>query len=351
MRQGIPLKLDRQSLRDEAVSSFVRAAMCVGIAGLEKSRPSEVARRSFSDSQVELVLRAAVAPTALSNTPALTRVAVALLDALIPMSAGVDLLRRGVGLNFDGAAQINVPGVAIPSATFVAEGAPIPVRQAPTSPGPSLVPHKLATITALSGELMRSSNAETLVKQALIESAGPGIDSVLFSANAASSSSPAGLLAGISALTPSAGGTGNAKSEILVDDLQKLAGAIGPVAGNGDIVLVGSPDAAAALKMRMPMGAEWPVLMTSSLVARTVIAIAAAAVVSAINGVPEIDTALEASIHYDDAPGDIADIGGVFARPVGSMFQTDTIALKLRWPISWALRDVRGIAFMTGVNW
>src|SRR5262249_33672921 len=129
MRRPIPLRLDPDQVRDDAVASFTRAALCIGLAGLEKSRPTEVARRSFTDSRLELVLRAAVSPTALINTPALTQVAVALLDALTPQSAGVDLLRRGVQLNFDGAAQISVPGIALPSATFVGEGQAIPVAR------------------------------------------------------------------------------------------------------------------------------------------------------------------------------------------------------------------------------
>jgi hypothetical protein len=337
------------TLRADDVATFTRAAICVGLAGLEKSRPAEVARRSFSDTRLELVLRAATAPTALSNAPALTQIAVALLDALVPASAGVDLLRRGVQLNFGGAAQISVPGIAIPAATFVGEGQAIPVRTAPTAAGPTLFPHKLSTIAALSGELLRSSNAETLVQQALVESAGPGIDLVLFSANPASAIQPAGLLNGIAPLTPAA--TGPSKSEVLVDDLQKLALAIGSVSGNGDVVLIGSPDAAAALKMRLPSAVEWPVLQTNSLAPRTVIAVATAAIVSAIDGVPRIEQSTDAAVHFDDQPGDIVDIGGVFARPVGSLFQTDEIGLKLKWPLSWGLRDARGVAFMTGVNW
>jgi len=212
-----------------------------------------------------------------------------------------------------------------------------------------LVPHKLATVCSLSGEMLRSSNAETLVRQVLVESAGPGIDSVLFSANPASANQPAGLLNGIPALTPAA--SGQSKGEILVDDLQKLATAIGPVAGNGDIVLVGSPDAAAALKMRLPSSVEWPVLTTNSLAPKTVIAVAAAAVISAIDGLPSIDTTTEAAIRYDDQPGDIVDIGGVFARPVGSLFQTDVIGLRLKWKITWALRSPSALAWMSGVNW
>jgi Phage capsid family len=333
----------------DPVASFVRAAIVTGLATLEKSRPDAVAQRTFTDPRMDLILRAAQTPTALANTSALSQVVVALLDALIPTSAAVDLFQRGVGLNFNGAAQILVPGIALPAASFVAEGQPIPVRQAPTSPGPTLSPHKLATITALTGEMIRSVNAETLVRQTLVESTGPALDAAVFSTSAATASQPAGLLNGITPLTPAA--AGQSKSEILVDDLQKIATALGPVSGNGGIVLIGSPDAAAALKMRLPSNVEWPVLTTNSLAAKTVIGVAAAAVVSAVQGVPQIEASPEASIHYDTSPGEIVDIGGVRASPVGSFYQTDTIGLKLKWPLSWGLRDPRGIAYMQNVNW
>jgi hypothetical protein len=342
---------ERRRAADEIdpVASFVRAALCVGLATLEKSRPDAVARRTFSDHRLDLLLRAAQTPTALANTPALSQVTVAILDALVPVSAAVDLFQRGVGLNFNGAAQITVPGVAIPTASFVAEGQPIPVRQAPTSPGPILSPHKLATITALTGEMMRSANAETLIRQVLVESTGPALDAAVFSASAATASQPAGLLNGIAPLTATP--TGGTKGEILVDDLQKIATALGPVAGNGNIILVGSPDAAAALKMRLPATVEWPVLTTNSLAARTVVGIATAAVVSAVQGVPQIEASSQAEIHYSDTPGEIVDIGGVRAAPVGSLYQTDTVGLKLKWPISWGLRDPRGIAWLQNINW
>jgi hypothetical protein len=43
--------------------------------------------------------------------------------------------------------------------------------------------------------------------------------------------------------------------------------------------------------------------------------------------------------------------GGTVATPVGSMFQTDSVALKLRWPISWALRTSNAVAWIANVNW
>src|SRR5262249_19777446 len=265
-----------------------RAALATGIGALDRTvHPAEYARRQWGDDRnVELLLRAAVSPTTLAGTPALAHTAAAFLDVLIPASAGAALLARGVQLNFAGAASISVPAIAVPTADFVAELAPIPVVVETTSTAATLAPFKLAVITTLSGEMMRSANAEDLIRQALIESTGPAIDKVLFSASAAGTDRPAGLLNGIAGLTPTA--SGPAKGEVLVDDLQKLATAIAPVSGNGNVVLVASPDAAAALVMRLPSSVEWPVLTSASLEARTVIAVAANAVVSAVEGAPQI---------------------------------------------------------------
>jgi Phage capsid family len=348
MPPGRPIALSRD--HSDGFGALVRAGISIARAGLDKSRPGDVARAAYGDDRgVDLVLRAAVSPAALANSPALARIVVATLDALVPASAGVALLRRSVQLNFAGAAQINVPGVAVPNATFIAEGQPIPVRQTPTSAGPALTPNKLMTIVALSRELVESSNAETLVEQVLVESLGPGLDAVLLSASAATTSQPAGLLNGIAALAPAGAGE---KAQVLVDDLQALATAVAPVAGNGDVTLIAAPAQAVALRLRLPSAVTWPVLASASLAAGTVIMVAGAAVASAVESAPVLDTVKEATLHFDaTVPGEIVTIGGVVARPVGSLFQTDNIGLRVRWPITWGVRDARGIAYMTGVNW
>jgi hypothetical protein len=348
MRTPVLVPEDRNGA--SSIAPLVRAVIATGLGTLDKTaRPVEHARRQWGDDRaIELVLRAATAPATLAGNPALAHIAVAFLDTLVPVSAGADLLSRGVGLNFNGAASIKAPAISIPVADFVAEGAPIPVVQSVTSAGPTLTPHKLAVITSLTGEMIRNSNAETLVRQVLIESTGPAIDKVLFSANAAATDRPAGLLNGIAALTPAAAGE---KAQVIVDDLQALALAIAPVAGNGNIVLVASPDAAVALRLRLPQTVEWPVLTTNSLAARTVIMVAANAVISAVEGTPQIDASQEASLHRDTAPADIVSAGGVVATPVGTLYQTDSVGLRLRWPISWALRSSAGLAWMTSVNW
>jgi Phage capsid family len=298
----------------------------------------------------DLILRAAVSPTALSTAGPLAQVSVAFLATLVPVSAGADLLSRGIGLNFSGKASINVPGIQVPTADFVAEGAPIPVVQETTSAGPTLTPHKIAVITTLTHEMMTNPNAETLIRQALIESSGPALDKQLFSATAAGTDRPAGLLNGIAALTPAAAG-GQSKGEVLVDDVQQLATAVAPVAGNGDIVLVASPDAATALRLRLPVTVQWPVLVSSSLPARTVIAVAANAIVSAVEGAPMIDASGHTELVRDTVPTAIDDAMTAPMQYVGTMYQTDQVALRLRWLISWALRTPNGIAWMNNVNW
>lgn len=344
-RERARLKQDREV----AVASLVRAAIATGMGKLDRNvRAADYARSQWSDHRVELVLRAAASPTALTNTPALAQIAVAFLNALTPMSAGADLLTRGIGLNFAGAAQITVPNIAIPTADFVGEAQPIPAVTAPTSVGPTLTPHKIAAITALTGEIMRSSNAETMVRQVLMESTGPAIDKVLFSTNAAGTDRPPGLLNGIAALTPAAAGE---KAQTIVDDLQALATAVAAVAGNGEIAIVAAPAQAVALQLRMPAELTWPVLTSASLAVGTVVAVATNAVVSAVEGSPQIDASRDASVHWDTGPDEIVDIGGVYARPVASSFQTEAVALRLRWPISWALRASNGLAWMQGVNW
>jgi hypothetical protein len=85
--------------------------------------------------------------------------------------------------------------------------------------------------------------------------------------------------------------------------------------------------------------------------AKTVITVAANAVVSAVDGAPVIETSKEAEFHRESVPQEIVTSGGTVATPVGSLFQTDSVALRLKWPITWGLRASNGLAWMTGVNW
>src|SRR4051812_11546836 len=99
MTKPIPLRPDPYALRTKAVNSLARAAIITALGKLDGT----LKRDWDDDRDVELIMRAAVSPTALSNSSGLSQIAVAFLEALVPASAGAALLRRGIGLNFAGA--------------------------------------------------------------------------------------------------------------------------------------------------------------------------------------------------------------------------------------------------------
>ena len=75
------------------------------------------------------------------------------------------------------------------------------------------------------------------------------------------------------------------------------------------------------------------------------------ALVASVSGPPQIEASTQAAYVPDTAPTDVVGSGGAVASSYTSVFQTDKTALKLRYPITWALRDSRGLAWMTNVNW
>ena len=92
------------------------------------------------------------------------------------------------------------------------------------------------------------------------------------------------------------------------------------------------------------------VLPNSLPTAGTVIAVATNAVVSALGAVPQIDVTKAASLHEDTAPGQIAS-SGTMSSPAIAVFQNDVVGLRLRWPITWALRNANAIAQNGRVTW
>jgi hypothetical protein len=97
----------------------------------------------------------------------------------------------------------------------------------------------------------------------------------------------------------------------------------------------------------------YTILSTSALPAKTVLAIAPAALASAFDPVPQIEASREVgSMHMDDtAPVEIVSGSGVVARPAMSVFQTDDIALKMKMHASWVLRAPGALAWVQNTVW
>jgi hypothetical protein len=353
----IPLRPDLTAAHNAALTSLTRACVAVARSASELNTKKELAgdylRRTWhGDRDAELVLRAASSPATTSTAgwaAELAQIRTAFLASLVPLSAGADLLQRALQLTFDGAGKISVPGLTIPPGKFVGQAKPIPVVQGTSSVQCILEPYTFASIASLTTEMLANANAEALIRAALVTAAGIGLDAALFS-NAAgvADERPPGLLYGLTPLTPAAAGV---KDQAIVDDLAALAAALAPVAGNGDIVLIVPPQQAIALALRLVGAETWPVLTSSSLAAGTVIAVALNGFVSASGSAPQIEASREASLHYADPAAHLVDAGGVIAAPVASLFQSDRIGLKLKWSLSWAVRDTRAVQYLQNVNW
>jgi len=258
-------------------------------------------------------------------------------------------------VSLDGAGQITVPRrlvVAADAGAFVAEGEPLQVRQLNVTGGPSLTPFKFGVIVAFTNELARGAvqSFELIVKQMLGEASALALDAAIFSNTAASAVRPAGILNGVSALTPTAGGGENAVSK----DIGNLVGALAAGGAGVDVVFVASPAQAAALKIWAGPKFDYPVLASAALAAGTVIAVEAGSFVSSFGPEPRFDTRDAAAIHMEDTtPQHIGTPGApaYVAAPTRSLFQTDATSLRMILPCSWGLRAAGHVAWVSAVTW
>ncbi|HVI16043.1 MAG TPA: hypothetical protein VM822_24625 [Pseudolabrys sp.] len=76
------------------------------------------------------------------------------------------------------------------------------------------------------------------------------------------------------------------------------------------------------------------------------IAVVTNGLASISDSVPEFVVTKEASLHMDDAPQNLGSV------PVTkTMWQTDMIAIRLKFQLSWILRDPRAVAWVQGCTW
>ena len=86
-----------------------------------------------------------------------------------------------------------------------------------------------------------------------------------------------------------------------------------------------------------------------------VIAVDTADFVTVSGDTPNFDMSNQATIHEEDTtPLPIAtgaQGSGVLATPTRSLWQTDTMSLRMRMPVNWAMRRTNMVAWMAGVLW
>jgi len=295
-------------------------------------------------------------------------------DFLEPLYAAAvypELAALGLSLQFGRNGKIIVPTRSLTptiAGSFVGEGAPIPVRQGAFTATP-LTPKKMAVITTWTREIDEHSvpAIEGLLRDAIQQDTAVSIDSVLLDANAATTIRPAGLLNGVASLTPTAGGGFNA----LVADLKALTGAL-MTGTNGHVRKMAwlmNPQQKLSISLTTAPGAgtfpfkdevgngkllTYPIIDSGTVPMGTVIVVDAADFVSVGGEAPRFEISDQATLHMEDTtplaigtPGAPATV----AAPVRSLFQTDSMALRLILPLNWTLRRTGVVAWVAGVTW
>lgn len=286
------------------------------------------------------------------------------LQALMPFSIYPALRARGIGLSFDGIGTVSIPSRTAGGAGggFVAEGSPIRVGRITTA-ATTMTPKKLGVIVPFSRELAKRSTPaiEALVRQAILEDTGVILDTALLDAAASSSSRPAGLLNGVSAVASGYGGDDYAA--VLADFRALLAPFFAANAAD-NITVIMNPAQGLSLSM-MPgpdgvigsfMGAirdRVTFLESTTATAGRLIALRSSDFATALGDAPEFDVSEQATVHMEDTtPLEIVSgTGPTTADPVRSFFQTATIGVRMLMDVSWKMRRSGMVQWIDGTSW
>ena len=363
----------------EPLDYLVHAGVCVAFAKANGIMPDQARLKIYGEDEATKVVlewtqRAAAAPAMTTVTGWATelvqQIYADLLSLLMAKSVFPRFAAKGMTLSFGRAGKIVMPSRSrTPSVagSFVGEGMAIPVRQG-AFVTQTFIPKKLAVITTFTREMSEHSipAIEGVLRDAIQEDTAVAIDSVLLDANPATTIRPAGLLNGVSVTTATAGGGVTA----IIGDIKSLVNAL-TVATYGNIrspVWLMNPSDMLSASMAMtpntgifPFKDEIgrgtlnniPIIDSATVVAKTIIlADAADFVVMGGEGVLWM-VSDQATLHMEDtAPADL--VGGspaVTASPQRSLFQTDSLGLRMICPLNWGFRRSGMVAWSQNVTW
>jgi HK97 family phage prohead protease len=358
---------------------MVRAGVVMLRAKVFQRTVEDECRRSYGDHEptmrtVEWMVRAASAP-AMTNVPGwaqelVTQIQGPYMDLLYPKSVYPRLAAMGMALDFGRAGRIVIPTrSATPTiaGSFVGEGQPIPVRQGHFT-SVTLTPKKLAVISSYTKEMEDFSTPaiETLLRDAIQNDTAISLDSVLLDANPATTVRPPGILNGVTPLTATAGGGFTA----IIGDIKQMTNALlTPTRGNvrnpvwllnpiqvNSLMLTVAPNTGVfmfAEELKAGRLNGMAVIDSGTVPPGSMTLLDAADFVAVGAEAPRFELSDQATLHFEDTnPSQIGTVGTppVVAAPVQSLWQTDSLALRLIMRINWQIRRPV-VANIAAVTW
>jgi HK97 family phage major capsid protein len=321
----------------------------------------------------EIVTRAASAPAMTTVTGWAAELAqttyAELMPLLMPKAILTRLAPKGLALGFGTAGRIVIPTRSrTPSlaGSFVGEGMAIPVRQGAFT-SQTLTPKKMAVISTWTREMGDHSvpAIEGLIREAIQQDTSVATDSVLLDANPATVIRPAGLLNGVAATGATAGGGIAA----LVGDITGLISSISTATFGNVRNLVWLANQTDMLRASMLTAANTgifpfrdeirggtlntiPIIDSATVPAKTLILVDAADFVVVGGEAPRMEMSDQATLHMEDTnPQDLVASPSTVAAPQRSLFQTDSLALRMIMPLNWLQRRAGTVAWTQNVTW
>lgn len=260
-------------------------------------------------------------------------------------------------------ANINIAGQdGTATGYWVGQSKSIPVSKADFM-DVNLTPLKVAALAVVSKELLRDSSpsAELLVRDALVNASAQRVDQTFLSASAASAGvSPAGILNGVTA-----GTTAGPDIEGVIADVKALYAGFIAANNASDLHFVTTQTLGKALGLiqnvmgnfAFPgLGANGGTLLGDPLVAGgnvgagDFILLRPSDIYKIGDRGVEVSLSTEAAIQMDDAPNGASDTPTANTSVV-SMFQTDSVAIKVVRPLNFAKRRASAVAYIGNADY
>ena len=355
-----PATIQRRSQSIDGLALIGKEAHIIARSFAESRTPTDVAKEFYPDDHsVETMVKAAQNPAMTSVTGfAAELVNVrndAFMSALEAESAVAQLPLERFTFGRHGSVKIPMEtdtGSTLDGA-WISEGDPIPVGKMSFS-SMTLNEYKLARITTFTRELMEQSNPdiENVLRRALVRRAAVKLDKEFFGNGAAKATGtgqrPAGLQVDGNTVDTAAGGATLAD---IIGDLKGVLARISTAMLGQRLRLVMNPTTAASIALqqsalgtfifRSEVGSATllgvPIITSHNIPATEYWVIDCAHVALASRG-PIIEASDVATLHEEDTTAlplvDNAATANV-AKPVRSLWQTNSRALKLYHPLSW----------------
>lgn len=288
------------------------------------------------------------------------------IASLIPHSVYPALASRGGSFTFGRNGVISLPArntATTVGGAFIAQGAPIPVKQGAFTPI-TLTPKKMGVITTLTREITEHStpSIEAIIRQAILEDTGIALDTILLDNAAATTTRPAGIKIGS---TQTASVTASIVG-FVADIKTMVAALIANTKGNlrAPVWILNPGDVLAASLQQATTGDTpfreeiaggtllgIPIVTSTVVVADVMYLVDAADFITATGDTPNFSVSDQAVLHMEDTSPTAITTGGstpAFSSPVRSLWQTDTMAIRMIMDVNWALRRTGVSVWMGG---